>query len=92
MKRENTIGWLNLTCVDNSLTLGNYAQRTPYDISRPNAPFSKIYFISHVTNFTYQDPQVSFPSDECHDPQIYAQLFTLHTKELCPDTQPHANT
>ena len=23
MKRENTVGWLNLTCVDNSLTLGN---------------------------------------------------------------------
>lgn len=31
MKRENTIGWLNLTCVDNSLTLGNYAQRINYD-------------------------------------------------------------
>lgn len=31
MKRENTVGWLNLTCVDNSLTLENYTQRTHYD-------------------------------------------------------------
>lgn len=26
-KRENTVGWLNLTSVDNSLTLENYTQR-----------------------------------------------------------------
>lgn len=58
------IDWLILTCVDNSLTLENYAQKIHYDFSGPNVPLSKIYLISHVTNFTYQDPQISFQRHE----------------------------
>lgn len=58
MKRKNTVGWLNLIRVDNSLTLENYTQKT-HDFSCPNTPVSKIQLISHITNFTYQDPQIN---------------------------------
>lgn len=80
---KNTIGWLNLTCVDNSLTLGNYVQRT-HDFSCPNAPLSKIWLTSQVSRlrFTYQNPQISFQYYECYDLHIYTQLFNLYWKPL----------
>lgn len=62
MRRENTVGWLNLIYVDNSLTLENYAQRTHYDFSCPNA---QIRLTSQITNFIYQDPQKNFQCHEC---------------------------
>lgn len=71
MKRENTVGWLNLTCVDNSLTLGNYAQRT-HDFSCPNTPVSKIQLISHTRILKYAFKLTSAMI------YITVQMFTLY--------------